>query len=165
MFAPSFFVRMDKLLNAGRALAAGAARPDLRTAAAALLLALLAAEDRRSMQLPDSLSFCLLALGLADPHPLAFCTVTALWLLMLLLCAAADRELPIGLGDCRLFSALAFGFGAERLLGTLAAASVSAGLYAAVCLLLGTKRGTDRFPLVPFLFFGFLFCSYSCSPM
>ncbi len=136
--------------------------PVLSYPAAIILLGLLAAEDIRTMELSDRWTLCMFALGFFRPHWTAFAASAACLLAMLLLCIAADKTLPIGLGDLKLFSALAFSFGGIRLLATLSAAFLLSGLYAGLCLTLGTKKGTDSFPLVPFLLSGFLLSFYCC---
>ncbi len=92
----------------------------------------------------------LFAFGLVTgPQPAAALAPLALWLAAAVPAAALRAELPIGLADAKLFSALGLALGAGTLLQISCAAFIAAGLAAAVLAALKKRK----LALAPFILF------------
>ena len=119
-------------------------------------------KDIKSLEIPD---FCFILIMLCSkrfslPNIISFLCVAFVYIALLIASSAFKKEVPIGMGDAKLFAALAFSLGLYSMAKIFCFSSIASGLYALILII--TKRSKEKyFPLAPFILIGyavFLIC-------
>jgi len=90
----------------------------------------------------------------------------AAFLICAVIASALNLSMPFGMGDAKLLSALGLSFGAEGLWVTFSVASLAAGLYALILVIMKKANKKDRIAFGPFIVLGFIvyfLTAYSAS--
>ena len=89
----------------------------------------------------------------------AFAIVWGCFLLTAFLCSVFRRDVPFGMGDAAVLSALALQLGTAGLFSVFALSGLSAGAFAAALLLLKKARPGTQIPYVPFIAASYAACA------
>ncbi len=113
------------------------------------------------MEIPDFCPVLIATAGLFCKHDLlgALC-ICFIYLLSLFVFTVCDKEVPIGMGDAKLFVALGFCVGTYDTARIFAASSLLSGLFALLLLLKG-KEKSCQFPFGPFIALGFFLITFA----
>lgn len=113
------------------------------------------------MEIPDLCPALIVVAGLfcRRDFSAALCICLA-YLLFLLTFSALNKEVPVGMGDAKLFSALGFCMGMCNTARVFAASSLLSGLFALFLLIKG-KEKNYRFPFGPFIALGFFLIAFA----
>ena len=116
------------------------------------------AEDLKNFQIPDVCSVLIIALS-GKFRIRAGLIMAALWLVMIIFVSLFNLPVPIGMGDAKLFTALAVSFGLVFSFYTFAFASILSGVFAVFLILrakYSAKETPEFIPFAPFITAGFV---------
>lgn len=119
--------------------------------------------DMKELRIPDPLILFMLPAAAVFPGnpPERILSAAAVWAGFALIAAVSalfGARIPIGMGDIKLFSAIALIAGPRTLLRTLCLSSLLAGAFSAATVIAGalTKNKKDRIAFGPFISIAFI---------
>lgn len=124
------------------------------------MLVIISTADMRKMIIPDICILLLLPLSLISAEPwkpriIAAAAVWTAFFLTAILCALFRKEVPLGMGDIKLFSAIALISGPTGLAASIIVSSLSCGVFAAILVVLKKAQKKDQIAFGPFIAMGY----------
>ena len=121
--------------------------------------------DIRDKILPDALVLLVALSGFCYGFHAAAALPLAVYFACALIAALLKRDMPFGMGDAKLLSAIALSFGFEGLAITYVLAALTSGACAAFLLLIKRQNKKDRIAFGPFIAISFMLYFASTSAM
>ena len=130
-----------------------------------IILVLIAFYDAKTLEISDKfLSFLFCSVIIWTPgyniekNLPAAAAVWALYTITALISSLAGREAPIGMGDIKLLSVLAFDLGGISTMTVFCAAGLFSGIFATILLFLKKTSKKSEIPFAPFIAAGYAIC-------
>lgn len=113
--------------------------------------------DIKTLEIPDSLVIAVALSSFYYGFHWAWIIPLFAFILCAFAAAALNCDMPFGMGDAKLLSALTLSFGFEALCMISIVSSLAAAVYALFLIISGKASKKDRIAFGPFIVLGFIF--------